>query len=396
MLAATLFSIAPDLSRNRFLSLLSGLMAYYVTLALARSRRDVNRLLVAFAWLGGGIAIGGFLVADWNHAVILPATQPFYDALPRILLVMPSSGVPRATEFASARMIGGYLSILLPLCAGVILLGARRRGVLIIIAALMLFTMILTQTILAWGAAALALAALGVVGLRSRRVARGVGMALAAGAVAISLFLLTPGARQLGDSSIDLSERIFAHFDEIRLAAEITRDAPLVSNGLNTFPLLVTCFYQHPPERDSAFYPHTHNLFAQAAVDGGLIAMFAVTCLMLLLAGAPLLAAWAEPDRAWRITLAALGAAVVAYISYNLFEGLVLGNKLSIIFWAVFALGQAAATQSGLRARRLERALVVGFVVAALFVAGYGVLGGGLAQNIALVQARMLPQACAP
>lgn len=96
-------------------------------------------------------------------------------------------------------------------------------------------------------------------------------MALAAGAVAIPLIFALPGARQLGNASIDLTTRVFAHTDMLRLAAQITRDAPILSNGLNTFPVVVTCYYPHPAERDIAFYPHAHNAFAQAAVDGGLV-----------------------------------------------------------------------------------------------------------------------------
>lgn len=60
----------------------------------------------------------------------------------------------------------------------------------------------------------------------------------------------------------------------------------------------------------------------------------------------------AAQDKTWRIALAGLACSVVAYAAYNIFEGLILGNKLIAIVWAVFALGQAAS-QTGRTTRSL-------------------------------------------
>ncbi|HQW34171.1 MAG TPA: O-antigen ligase family protein [Thermoflexales bacterium] len=391
-LIATLITIAPDLSRNRFLSLLGGIVAYYAVLALAKTRRDVTRASMGIALIAGGIAFVGFFIADWTQAVIFPITRPFYDALPHFSLAVPGSGVPRVSEFASPRLIGGFLAVLLPVCAAAAFDGRKKRGFFVALAAGVTLVMLLTQTILAWGAAALALAVFVALARRSRRVTRRAGMALAAGAAAISLIALLPGARALGDAAIDLSNRVFAHTDMLRLAAQITRDAPIISNGLNTFPVVVTCFYPHPAGRDISFYPHAHNAFAQAAVDGGLIGMACAIGLVVCMAALPLAAARREPDAAWRVTLAGLGCAVIAYIGFNIFDGLVLGNKLIAVVWAVFALGQRGATLAGDGATRpsgrFTRWLAILFLAGALALLAYAALSGALAQNMALVQCR--------
>lgn len=397
-LVGAVVTIAPDLSRNRFLSLLGGMVAYYAVFALAKTRRDVTRASMGIALIAGGIAFVGFFIADWSQAVIFPSTRPFYDALPHLSLAVPGSGVPRVSEFASPRLIGGFLAVLLPVCAAAAITQRGWRGVFVALAAGVALVMLLTQTVLAWAAAGVALAVFAALAARSRRLARGMGMALAAGAAAIGLMAFLPGTRALGDAAIDLSNRVFAHTDMLRLAAQITRDAPILSNGLNTFPVVVTCFYPHPAERDISFYPHAHNAFAQAAVDGGLIGMACAIGFVVCMAALPLAAARRERDAAWRITLAGLGCAGIAYIGFNLFDGLVLGNKLMPLGWAVFALARRGALLAGDGAPpafgRAARWLALAVLLGAAALLAWGALSGVLAQNVALVQCR-LSGACA-
>lgn len=396
-------ALVPEYAMNRLLSLAACAVAHYAVLAYVASWPDARRVVLGLASLAPIVGVFALISADWSQAAIWPGTSGLYDYFPNLISRMPGSGIPRVSELVSPRHVAGILATLLPLSVGAIGLTRSRAGraAAAVGTAVALGVIALSQTVLAWAAAALGLLVLLVSGFAARP-RRKVVVAGAAAAALIGLALATPlGAtiHETLETSIDFSARADAHLDMLRLAALIVRDTPWTGAGLNGFPVAVVCYYPHPPERDIAFYPHAHNVFAQAAADFGVIGAVAMVALFAqALAGcATALQRVEGRGRAadeLRIAATAVAAACAAYIAFGLFDAVGIAAKSAPIVWSLLAVGRALPRAGGQpaaveRMRVASRWLTIAFVVLMCGMIAMAILSGSLQDNLSLVACRL-------
>lgn len=373
-------SANPAASASKGWGMLLGFALYY---ALVNGLGTVRHCLLVAAGLvvaGVAVAVAGVLGTDWSSGRLdaLPILDPLYAAMPSVLRNLPGSGVPRVSDLLSPREVGGTLSLLVPVAAAPLLLGAPLRPLqrlgLLAASLLMGFVLLLSQTPSAIAGVGLALWLCLVLG--SGRAGR---WWLLAGAVAAGLALvgLVPRlgsllggaagvAPQAGDARAAFG--FSSRFEIWSRALAMIHDTPYSGVGLNTFPWVMDRFYsgfEIGPE------PHAHSLYLQTAIDFGLPGLVALLWL-LTAAGLSLLRAYrGTPDRLTRALSLSLGAGLVAYLVFGTIDAVTLGAKPSALLWVALgisaALGRLAGSTCGAGPRALN-AVMAALLGAALLV----------------------------
>ncbi|MFL5733320.1 MAG: O-antigen ligase family protein [Chloroflexia bacterium] len=413
----TFISVAPSLSVNRLMGLFAGVLVYYATQEYVRDRARALHVFELVALSGLAISLFAFVAVDWDRAIIVNPIPGLYDLFPRWLRGVSGSGVPRSSDLIGPREIGGTLAVIIPVALAVTsVVGSGPRRILYALSsALSIAVLLLTQTFLGWLAAVAALLLLGAL-LRPRATGLLVAILGALSLVALAVAGLLSGFSVPGglgaylDTSIQFGQRVTDHLQVTALALPIIRDTPWTGAGLNTFPVLATCYY--PPARFPAFWlPHAHNLFIQTWLDFGLFGLLALLGLAVyLVRGFAVRWPRLRSTSQGRLYAAAI-CGPLAYALFGLADAIPLGAKPGIVVWMLLALlrtmpaseqepgDQLAPTRATPanppptpRARRTALALLT--LASATLLAG-GLLTGSIQHNTALISCR-LNNTCPP
>jgi putative inorganic carbon (HCO3(-)) transporter len=420
-LVATLISVVPSLSANRLMGLYAGLLLYYGTQEFIRGQDRARQVLEVLVLAGLAIALFAFVGVDWDRAIILNPIPGFYEMFPRLLHGLPGSGVPRSSDLIGPREIGGTLSIILPVALVVTAVTESRpwRTAYAVSGVMSLLVLVLTQTFLGWFATLGATILLGLLiwPQATRRVIAtiaGAGLAAAILLGALTRFAYLERIGAFLQHSVELGQRVSDHLGVTALAIPMIWDTPWTGPGMNTFPVMATCYY--PPPRYPAFWlPHAHDVFVQTWLDFGLFGLLAFLAL-----GTAVLTGFARRWRACRGTpsgslYAAALCGLVAYALFGIADAIPLGGKPGIIVWVLLAVVRSIPSVEnapgegersfGVReagngmeqqARQARRKLApAALVILVLLLLGGGLLTGSVQRDLNLVACRLNGQ-CPP
>jgi putative inorganic carbon (HCO3(-)) transporter len=269
MLPVTLWATPRfDATLQDVLLLCSGVLLFYSVVNWAGDARRLRWLVLGAVLLGLALALLATVSVDWfvNKLNYIPAV--FYAHFTNVL-----------GESVHPNVMAGYLVILLPVAAALLLfawrgLGRRLRLGLAFAGLFILAILILTKSRGAWmgfGAAVLLLAA-----LRWRRGWLLLPACLLAGAAMLALVGVRPALEALATSGtvggVDMRVEIWSR------AIYMVQDFSITGIGMGTFGDLADALYPFFLAAPGSV-PSAHNLYLQVAVDlgiPGLIAWLAV------------------------------------------------------------------------------------------------------------------------
>lgn len=369
LLIMTLVGLAaaydPARSLPKVCGLLLGVALFYAMVNGIRTRRGL--WLAAALILAGGAAMAAasLVGAHWagrKSPLLFPFLSAVYERVPTLL-----QGVPRAERGFNANQVAGALTLFVPLAAVLLLHAFRRRSSPILLHVLLTlglaaalgltaFTLLLTQSRMAYVAVSLALLLSGAtLGRWPRRVVLvlllvGIGLLVYHGPDRVGQALFgVPNLESLAE------ETSWVGRVEIwRRSLRVIRDHPLTGIGFDAlFPVIHARYptFLIPAGRDAT---HAHNLFLQTGLDLGLPGLAAFAWL--------LLAFWwmmaqvwrrapsaADGDRAGALggpaaLAAGLGLGLLAQMTFGLADAIALGQKPGVFTWAILGLGAALWT----------------------------------------------------
>ncbi|MBI2863630.1 MAG: O-antigen ligase family protein [Chloroflexi bacterium] len=351
----------------------------YLTLFLLvasglRGREQAQRLALA-------VALGGFPVVAYGFLQWLGL-----DPIPWRM----SDKSPVLATLGRSNFLGSYLVMAIPLCTGALLLSRRRtmRILLGVILAGSLAVLVFTTARSAW--VAIAVAALVMVfpsllrRVAWRRLLRYAGIAVAAIAVFVAVYLGTLGAS--GELKPDRLLPAFqfkgsfaARLTIWQASAKLIAERPVLGYGPDGFasafphvfpPQLV--FYQGR----EAVTDRAHNVFLQQAMTSGIVGLIAYLGLMAVVVST-LVRGLRRSQGSSRILMAAILAAVVGHLTDILFSFDVAST--AVVFWAVMGAGVGLSrgmTGDGSTGRGLSRKTIEGRRTRGRFLAsGLAVMG---------------------
>ncbi|MBM4257732.1 MAG: hypothetical protein FJ147_17800 [Deltaproteobacteria bacterium] len=243
--------------------------AFFVTAALVRDRKDVERLITVLVITASVVAV--YAIVQHYTGIDLnrqlrgkpPDVDPFWfgrDEGFRSKGLHPSGITFAHNLLFPLTFVTAWLS-----CSGLVI---RQRLLLAVGWGLMVFALLFSLTRGVWIAYAVVLFALGVI--RGGKTLAGV----TAGAIVFAVFLLTAGA--------GVQERFQSTFDFVQnlprsqiwqANIDMIKERPLLGWGYGNYRKFRDPFYaQHPTANHTG---HAHNTFLQIAVDSGLIGLAA-------------------------------------------------------------------------------------------------------------------------
>jgi putative inorganic carbon (hco3(-)) transporter len=305
--------------RAQFDRLVKGLLVLVLT---------VSALGVAQHFLGAGWGAGWF-----------PTAAPGADAMQGIRETRAYATFGHPNQFA------GYLVLWLPLALVLFLMqehwrGALGYGLLVLLPGAAL---VLTYSRGGWVGTGLAVAL--VLGIAFRRRPAKVGMVLlllaAAGA---GLFAAAPTLRQRVASLVRAGEdtAVTGRIGYQRTALAMVRERPWLGQGAGNYPGILERYApQGSPER-IYLGAHIHNLYAQIAIETGLLGLAAFLGFLGLTLFRLIRGVRRVPDPADRLVLWALLAGGIAFLFHNNFDVLTIYAR-GIHFALLLGLGLAFA-----------------------------------------------------
>ena len=288
---------------------------YYVTVDMIRTRHDVRTVLLVAAIGSSLFALGQiiiFAIAFANHAVQLGDAPAFLNTSPNSVAI--------------------YLEPPMAFAIGFLLFPSSPRERWL---GLMCLVFILPATVLTLSRAGyLSMAVLGVVlvftlpNRRLRFVAVGVLAAIAL--VVLEVPIVNHRLNNLAHS-VTLRSSLYSQ------ALSVLEQRPIFGAGISGFPIRVATF--RPPNQPIHLYPD--NLWLTTWSELGLLGVisFAVIFFSLLWLSWRALAGAGD---IWKPVMWGVFGALVLYLVHGLFDSPYWKNDLSVEFWLMAALGQAA------------------------------------------------------
>jgi putative inorganic carbon (hco3(-)) transporter len=342
------FVVSPYHSKSRLAFLLMGLATYGVTVALIDSPRRLWQAFGLFSLFGLTVTLVGAAGTDWA-TYKLPAISTLTGFIPRapaqFLSVMSAPGGIHPNEVA------GMLTLYVPPLLGVVLFGGRaalftpplRVSSILIVTVLSLMAIYLALSLSR--ASLLGLGVAVILLLWMRRRAWGVAALVAIPLVVLGLYFFLPNGTLVTLLSSAVA-KTFTGSGETRTeiwrqAVQAIANAPLTGIGLYNFGAIFRYNVYLPPGWPFPIV-HAHNAFLQAALDLGLPGAIAYA---LLLADV----AWHALRVGRRLEGAAagvcygLGAAVLAFGVFGVFDTIQLTSPVAWLTWFVIGMAGAAA-----------------------------------------------------
>lgn len=380
LLAALLASLWAtfDLSFSigKISSLLLGIVIYYASVDLSRTKVALQRVMAGFIVAGLGVTLLAALGTHWTDK--FPLIQPALDQLPAAL-----RNVRGAETGFNPNQVGGVLIFFIPLqvmfcgywlsevrrffslpfipkspnpgenlSGGLYLksrigsfLGLSLTSLTLLVTAGML---LLSQSRGALGGLALGLLAVAALRTNWGKVLAVIGLALLAG------FIYLNGADALVGSGLETEVvgviRLDGRMEIWSRAVIALADFPL-GLGMNNFRRVMPLLYPATSVRFAGDIAHAHNHLLQAGLDLGLPGLVAYLSLWL---GAAFLLRQVirqTQDRFYQAAAWGLFGGLLAHFTYGLTDAVALGSKPGFIFWWTLGL-VAALHQLSIQARQ--------------------------------------------
>jgi putative inorganic carbon (HCO3(-)) transporter len=367
---------APDLAVPKAAGVLLGLLAARAVLLSAATPRRLAAAVAGYLTLGLFWLVAGVFATAWLGK--FPLLDRITSLLPRLLPPLPGA----APEGVHPNALAGTTLLFLPLIgfllrrrageAGERMSAASRktsadaadsaedddaefdqlldtwRVGLIVVFALLVALLVLTQSRTAWGALAVSVVIVVMAaGPRTRRWLVVGGCVACAGVLAFRQWLVGAVAPWMSGFGTNIHPTEVTAAVRVELWTEAVaaiRDFPLTGLGLNAFRRVGPVFYpplQMSPDFDFA---HAHNVFLQVALDAGLPGLLAYV--WLIGTALVLCARVARQGGARRALALGLAGSVVAVHLFGLADAIALGAKVGLFLWIVLGLCAALYAQS--------------------------------------------------
>ncbi len=301
---------------------------YFVVINTIKTKKQLMNLLTVFVLSGLAVCVYGILqyVFGWNVNQAWIDEEMFEDIKMRIYSTLENPNV-----------LGEYILLVLPVT---IALMWKKRGIFAKIvfaamAAIMGLALILTFSRGCW------------VGIM---VSAAVFVTFAAGKLWGLLLLVLPIIPMILPESIinrfasigdmkdsSTSYRVYIWMGTLHMLKDfwLTGIGPGDEAFAQVYP-----FYSY----SSIVAPHSHNLFLQIMVIGGVLAVAAFAILMLVFFKKLAVGYQVQGKRGdISVALVGIGSAVVGFLVQGLFDNCFYNYRVFMLFWAVLALGVAAA-----------------------------------------------------
>lgn len=299
--------------------------------------------------VGAVMAVLGLVGTEWGEAKVTILGR-VTERLPRLL----TSGSSLTGNGFAPDVMGGLMALLLPVViAFMVLAGRRGRHPLMdrwqglawlggAIALLMVVLLLLTQS----RTAVLVLVLVGGMVLGVRR--RGVGVIMLALLIVASILLLigllssslTDWMVSLDRASRSVGTVAVSWLNRVEIwqnALKTIRDYPVVGSGIGAFEQVSWYNYAYATVRTDYPLDHAHNLWLQAGVDLGLVGLFAFGWMTLIL----LLLGWAVRRRHQSeegILLTGIWLGLLAWMGHGFMNAIALGSRPALIVWVMIGI----------------------------------------------------------
>ena len=343
LIPSLLVAIDLDLAAPKFVGLIFGIGLY--SAILNTEAHDTGRLVSAgVVWASLAITLIALVGTDWPAVGKLSIYAPIYEALPRLVPVLPRA--ISTSEVINANHVGGTLAWTLPFVIGlwVVARQANRRApagqllrslawqlLLIVTMLLSSALLFLTQSrsaIIAITGALPFLVAIYIPFFRKVLVAGVIiviGTVYILGPARITDFVIRAGDAHMGNApEVTLSGRLLIW----QQGMEAVRRFPLTGIGLNNFDAVrFRLGVADTTGQEQRIETHAHNLYLQAAVDLGLPGLAAYVALLACALGGLLWLTQRGSERAVRGLAAAVFVALLAHQAFGLVDAITLGAK---------------------------------------------------------------------
>lgn len=364
LLSAIAFLVSPLPARSlpRLTVLLLGVFGYYAILDILVAPVHLHQLAGSLAMIGGIIAV----------------TSPFLMEVPIRYIVdlrFLTEHLPHIGQAFTIHhnQVAGTLLLLLPLSAVLWLYSPDRwqRRLFATMTSFMALTLLLTQSRNAWLGLLVALAAVTLWGrFRFRYLLPLLILLLVLPFLLTSLPATLSSPLQHGLSVLDNASKAgsneyrswLSRLETWSVSVQMLRDYPVIGAGLDVFEPSSRANYVYQVVSPTFAITHPHNVFLQTGINLGWAGLFTITGLWgTIWYGLWRTTAPAEESYHWLKT--ALGASVVGYLSFNLFDIVAFEQRPGFLIWLILAMatrlmGNSLAHNRCLRMAQLAPALL--------------------------------------
>ncbi len=326
----------PAVTLPQVLRLLTGIGLYYSIVNWTTSLPRLRWLVYGVAAAVVGLALVGLFSVDWA-----PDKLPLFS--PKLFALLPTLPGERIQR----TVMGGYLMLLIPVAAGVVLFAFKQLSMLEItgfVVSILVAGSVLLLT-LARGAflgLAVAMLLLGIL-----RWAGSLKKVWWLGILGLAAAVFWVGIDRLINFFNDSPafSGISGRLEIYSRALMIIHDFPFTGIGMGTFGPVVDTLYPFF-SISAGVIPHAHNLFLQLAVDLGIPGLLAwlAACLLSLALSLKLFLAAQRHKQVWLAGLGAgLFAAQVAMLTQGLMDAVMWGMvRPAPLVWMVWGMTAAA------------------------------------------------------
>jgi hypothetical protein len=296
----------------------------------ARRRGSLEGVLVVMLQVGAVAAFLALTSSQWNEK-----SQPLFFIINTLPVVRD---FPGASGGFNANEIGGAMTYLIPLMAGLAILGWRVQGRLpaggfsLVFAALLL-ALFLGQSRLSLIGVIVTLAAVIVLLIPHNlwRYLALLGLACFAG---LTIYVGVLQSQRLGDRD---ASSFAGRLEMWAAAAAAIGDHPLTGVGMNTFRQRAMRQLYPVEGYENAVLPHVHNEFIQVTVDLGIPGLLVFSG-WFVVAAWMVLATWRHGDLPARAVVVAAAGGLVAHGAFGLADAITLWDRFSFLFWALLGI----------------------------------------------------------
>ncbi|MBU0495904.1 MAG: O-antigen ligase family protein [Chloroflexi bacterium] len=281
-----------------------------------------------FVWLAAGLVLLGVAVAVFNLAEMFLLGERLLSE--QALAGKGPLGVPKRN------IMGGVLGLLLPIPLALTLFGRRALGrwlwALSALGTLVVGgSLLLAQTRGAWVGVLVAVLAMAV--WYNRRFAWLIPVIVAV----LALATWYVGPSQMADMvlALDVTNSAQGRWEIWQRGVYMIQDFPFTGVGLGMFSIVGDLLYPLFTISSYEQLPHVHNVYLQAAIDGGLPGLVAFVGLWLLALVVSVQAMRRAPQGLWQALAVGFFGSVIVYLVHGLTDSVSSFARAGIVVWGV-------------------------------------------------------------
>ena len=351
-------SIDWELSLPKVYGLVLGVSIYYWIVNVLRNYQRLHLAVLALIILALIIAILGLVGSDQSVSGISSISR-ISEQLPRLL-----TSVPRMTYGGiNPNTIGGALVFFVPLLASLLWDGGAfkrkylkgrqfpllkiigYKSLVLFVLALVLFSLLLTQSRGAYLGSAVGLLVMAI--WKDRRFLWALPVMLAIFLIFLNSFEISSPGELIALLDTNEDSTIPGRLESWSNSIYLIKDFPFTGTGLSTYNRLFKEVYSFIPfSLQGAGSFHPHNTFLGVAIDLGIPALVLYLALLSSFAGMVWYTFKSKSVRSIiRVLLIGLACGLLAHQVFGITDAYLLGTKLGAIMWIFFGLAAAVYVQ---------------------------------------------------